>query len=130
MKKIFFSFVILIGVLAVSCKKENAVSPQGAVVGSQTINVEYRVISESGNVEVNYLKPDSQGEFELENETVHRTYYTINFEAKKGNQFMIEAFNVVAARKTVHVQIYIDGKLFKEAFSYDPSQKAIAQGNY
>jgi len=129
MKNLILSFSILVSVLAVSCKKENSIKPQNAAV-KKVIEVEYRITNESGSVEINYLKPNSEGKFEMENEKVNRTNYSINFEAEAGNTFMVEAFNVLPARKTVHVQIYINGNLFKEAFSYDPSQKAIAQGNY
>jgi hypothetical protein len=129
MKNLILSFAVLTSVLAVSCKKENTVKPQNASA-SKTVEVEYRITNESGSVEINYLKPNSEGKFEMENEKVNRTYYSINFEAKKGNTFMVEAFNTLPARKTVHVQIFINGELFKEAFSYDPSQKAIAEGNY
>jgi len=129
MKNLILSLVVLISVSAVSCKKENSVKPQN-VPASKTIEVEYRIINESGSVEINYLKPNAEGKFELKNEIIKRTNYSINFEAQSGNTFMVEAFNTLSSRKAVHVQIYINGNLFKEAFSYDPSQKAIAQGNY
>lgn len=129
MKKIFSLIVVLVSVLAVSCKKENAVTPQNSTA-TKKLAVEYRITSESGAVEISYLKPNAEGKFELETETVKRTNYSINFEAQSGNTFMIEAYNVLPSRKAVHVQIYINGKLIKEAFSYDPSQKAIAQCNY
>lgn len=129
MKNVILSLSILTSFLAVSCKKENNVSPQTSTTGT-TIHVEYRVQSESGNVEILYSQPNEDGVFETESETVNRTYYSINFDCKKGNYLMVEAANVLPARKTVHVSIYVNGNLFKEAFSYDPSQKAIASGNY
>lgn len=129
MKNLILSFSVLASTLMVSCKKENSVKPQ-TTPAQQTISVEYRIISESGNVGINYLKPNVDGVFVTENETVTRTNYSIFFEAKAGNKFMVEAYNTLPARKTVHVQIFINGNLLNEAFSYDPSQKAIAQGNY
>jgi predicted nucleic acid binding AN1-type Zn finger protein len=129
MKNIILYTSIIASISMVSCKKEDKVVPQSSTPTS-TINVEYRVTNESGNVEITYLKPDDNGTFESETETVSRTYYAINFTCKKGNLLSVEAANVLPARKTVTVQIFVNGVLFKEATSYDPSQKALAAGNY
>jgi len=131
MKNLILPLVVLSMVLTVSCKKENEVKPQSPVVTNSIIDVEYRVEAESGNFYVTYLKPNSEGKFEMETETIdRRTSFSVNFKAQSGNLFFVEAANVVAANKTVFVQLYINGILVKEGQSYNPSQKAVAQGNY
>lgn len=131
MKNLILYFVVLSMVLTVSCKKENEVKPQSPAVSNTIIDVEYRVEAESGNFYVTYRKPNSEGQFEIETETVTgRTVFSKSFKALSGNLFSVEASNVVAANKSVFVQLYINGVLVKEGQSYSPSQKAIAQGNY
>lgn len=129
MKNLILSFAVITSVLLVSCKKDNTTKPQTSSSVS-TIDVEYKILNESGSVTINYLKPNADGVFVTQTENVNRTNYSVHFTAKAGNTFMVEAFNNLPARKTVHVQILINGNVLDEAFSYDPSQKAIAQGNY
>lgn len=129
MKNLILSIAVITSVLLTSCKKENSIKPESPA-SVNTINVEYKIINESGSVTINYLKPNAEGTFVTVTESINRTNYSVNFTAKAGNTFMIEAFNNLPSRKSVHVQILINGNVLDEAFSYDPSQKAIAQGNY
>jgi hypothetical protein len=131
MKKVLFSFVVLISVLAVSCKKDNDLQPETpGAVAVKSINVQYKIVSESANVEASYLYPNADGKLEMRSETITRGDYSIDFKSTKGNFFSVEAHNVNAARKAVYVQIYIDGVLFQEGSSNSPSQQAVASGNY
>jgi len=131
MKKIILAFAVIVSITAVSCKKENDVQPQSpAVVTPVSINVEYKITSESANVEASYMFPNADGQLEMKSETVTRAAHSVSFSCTKGKFFYLEASNTAPARKTVHVQIYINGVLFQEASSSSPSQKAIASGNY
>jgi hypothetical protein len=131
MKKMFLSFAVIVGVLAVSCKKENEVKPQSSTPAiPKLINVVYKIESESANVEAKYMFPNADGKLELKSETINRTEHTVSFSYKTGNQFSVEAYNINPSRKTVSVQLYIDGKMVVEGTSYSASQKAIAAGNY
>lgn len=131
MKNLFLCFVVITSLLAVSCKKENEVKPQSSSPATpKTINIEYKMESESANVEVAYMFPNADGKLELKNETINRSEYSVSFSYKSGNLFSVEAYNVIPARKAVHVQIYVDGTMVMESTSNSPSQKAIASGNY
>lgn len=116
----------------VSCKKNNDVQPQTPVVAAVpvTINVEYKIVSESANVVVSYMYPNANGQLEMKSEDITRSEYSVSFSTVKGKDLYVEAANANPARKSVHVQIYVNGTLFKEASSSSPSQAAIASGNY
>lgn len=129
MKKLLLSFVVLISVFSTSCKKEENAKPQDPVA-PKTINVEYRIQCESGNVNVNYLAPNTSGVLEMKSETMSRTSSVVNFNFTTGHLFSVEASNVEPSHKVVQVQIYIDNVLFKEGSTTNPSVTAIAQGNY
>lgn len=130
MKNVFLCFAVIVSVLAVSCKKDQDVQPQTAAALPVSINVEYKITSESANVEAAYMYPNAEGKLEMKSETITRGEHIVSFASTKGNFFSVEAWNVIAARKAVYVQIYIDGVLFREASCNSPSQKAIASGNY
>jgi hypothetical protein len=129
MKKLLLSFVVLVSVFTTSCKKEEKVTPQDPIA-PKTINVEYRIQCESGNVNVNYLAPNTSGVMEMQSETMTRTSSVVNFNFSSGHLFSVEASNVAPSHKVVQVQIYIDNVLFKEGSTTNPSVPAIAQGNY
>jgi hypothetical protein len=134
MKNLFLSFAVIASVLAVSCKKDNDTKPNDCATPNTpapvSINVEYKIVSESGNVEVAYLFPNADGKLEMKSETIARTDYSVSFTAKKGNLLSVEAWNVMPARKLVNVQILVNGEIFQEASSNSPSDKAIASGNF
>ena len=113
----------------VSCKKETKVTPHDPAA-PKSINVEYRVQSESGMVNVTYVAPDASGKLVTQKVAVNRTTYSNNFNATNGNFFSVEASNINPSHKVVQVQIFIDGVLFKEGTTTDPTVKAIASGNY
>lgn len=129
MKKIFFGIAMFTMVTAVSCKKEDAVAPQNST-GNATIHVEYRISSESGKVNAEYLKPNSDGIFETEQEAISRNYYSVFFDTTPGHFLSVQASNVAPSHTSVQVEIYIDGQLKVQDITNDPSKKAIAQGNF
>lgn len=129
MKKLLLSFIVLTSVFVTSCKKEEKATPQDPIA-PKTINIEYRIQCESGNVNVSYLSPNSDGVLEMENETMNRTSSVVNFNFSSGHVFSVEASNVTPSHKVVQVQIFIDNVLFKEGSTSNPSVTAIAQGNY
>jgi hypothetical protein len=116
--------------LAVSCKKDNETLPASPASAPVAINVEYKITCESANIEAEYLYPNADGKLDLKSEFITRGEHSVSFKSTKGNFYSLEAWNVDPARKSVFVQIYIDGVLFKEGSSNSPSQKAIASGNY
>jgi hypothetical protein len=131
MKNLFFSFALLISVLTVSCKKETEVKPQGISATPSTINVEYRVQNQSGNVAVDYIMPnENTGELELKHAVLNRTEVSYNFNYQSGNTFSISASNVSPSHDVVQVQIYVNGVLRVENSTTNPAQSAIAQGNF
>lgn len=130
MKNFFLSLTVLVSFLAVSCKKDNNNQPAPAPVAPVSIDVEYKILSESGNVEASYMYPNASGSLEVKTETITRADHSVVFKSTKGNFFSLEAWNTIAARKSVYVQIYINGVLFQEGSCNSPSQKAVASGNY
>jgi hypothetical protein len=130
MKNIFLSFAVIISFLAISCKKDNNNQTAPAAEAPVSIDVEYKILSESGNVEASYMFPNSNGSLEIKTETITRADHSVSFKSTKGNFFSLQAWNTIAARKAVYVQIYINGVLFQEGSCNSPSQKAVASGNY
>ena len=131
MKNIFFSFTVLVSVLTVSCKKGTETKPQSVPVSATTINVEYRVQSQSGNVAVDYIAPNpNDGTLQLVHVELNRNVGSFSFNYETGNTFSISASNVIPSHDVVQVQLYVNGVLKVENSTTNPSQKAIAQGNF
>ncbi|HEY0031617.1 MAG TPA: hypothetical protein VGC65_12705 [Bacteroidia bacterium] len=129
MKTILFSFSLLVSVLTISCKKENEVKPQ-APEAAAIIDVEYRVACTSGSFVVDYLAPNSSGTLEMKHDEISRTEETISFSFKSGNRFVISASNAIPSHDVIQVQIYVNGVLKVENSTTNPSQKAVAEGNF
>ena len=127
MKNLFLSFAIITSLLTVSCKKENAVKPTSP---AKAINVEYRISSETSNLNIVYQYPDASGRLVSTQMAVNRTPLVISFSTNKGSFLSVQASNVNTSNKIVNVQIFVDGVLFQEATSIPPSQKAVASGSY
>lgn len=129
MKNTFFGIALLVGVTAVSCKKESA-SEAASPATPATMHVEYRVQDASGKVNVSYLAPSGNAVLEEVDEQVSRSYYSVEFDIEAGHHLSVEASNVAPSHSTVQVGIYINGELKVQDISNDPSHKAIAQGNF
>ena len=130
MKNLLVAFALLIGVLGVSCKKGGEAKPQPDAAIQKTINVEYRVQCPSGQANVDYLAPDTNGKLVSNHETVTRNSESITFSCPSGNFLSISASNGVPSHDVIQVQILVDGTVVAENSSTDPSSKAIAQGNF
>jgi hypothetical protein len=130
MKRLILSFALLTSVLAVSCKKENEVKPEGAPAAPGTVNIEYRIQSVSGHVNVDYIGTDAAGVLGMIHAEVNRTEESFKFSYNTGNSFSISASNATPSHDVVQVQVYVDGVLKAENSSTNPSQPAVAQGSF
>ena len=126
MKKLVVSLSILVSLFTVSCKKENTVKPQSDAA-IKTINVEYRISSQSGFLNASYIKATNEGKFVTVNEQVKGQYYTVDFTTTSGHLLSVEAENQVVSHRTVQVEIYVDGVKVKEGTS-SSQDKATASG--
>ncbi len=131
MKNLFFSFALLTSILTISCKKEIEVKPQVASSTATTNNIEYRVQNLSGQVAVDYIAPNpNTGVLEMVHVDLNRTDASFSFNYAKGNNFSISASNIIPSHDVVQVQIFVNGVLKVENSTTNPSQKAIAEGNF
>lgn len=129
MKNLILSIALLIGISAVSCKKEENTKPQTPAT-PRMIDIEYRIQSETGNLNASYLAPNTSGELEYETEVVDRNEYSIKFSIMSGQFLSVEASNVFQSHRTVQVELYINGGLVKQSISNSPSEKAGISGTY
>jgi hypothetical protein len=129
MKKVILLLVVFTGLTAVSCKKENKEGATSPAVPS-SMNVEYRISSESGSVNATYIIPGSNGQLEEKTVSINRNYETVNFDYTKGNYFSVEANNSIPSHKSVQVQLYINGVMVDQGVTTSASQNAIANGNF
>jgi hypothetical protein len=130
MKKSILAFAVLTSVLAVSCKKSDDVKPEGVASPAKIVDVEYRVQSVSGNVNVDYIGTDATGNLTMLHAQVNRTAESLHFSYASGNRFSISASNVNPSHSVVQVQVYLDGVLKVEGSTTDPSSPAVAQGSF
>ncbi|CAN5443925.1 hypothetical protein BH10BAC1_BH10BAC1_08830 [soil metagenome] len=130
MKKIFVCLALSASVLMVSCSKKDEVKPTNAPAVVTTINVEYRIVSASGLVGVDYIAPNAAGTLELMHMDVNRTEQTISFSYNSGYGFSVSAYNLNPSHDVVQVEIYVNGVLKTSASSTNPSQPAVAKGNF
>jgi hypothetical protein len=128
MKKLFVCLTVIVSLFTVSCKKGNEAQPQSPATADKTINVEYRISSESGLVDVNYIVA-KEDKFSTISEQVKGQYYTVNFTAKLGSFLSVDAGNQTISHRKVQVEIYIDGVKVKEGSSSSQA-RATASGVY
>ena len=132
MKNISVAFALLIGVLTVSCSKENEVKPQTAAAVPSTVNIEYKIQNLSGLVGVDYIAPNASGVLEVMHMDVNRTEQSISFSYTSTtiNAYSVTASNVNPSNDVVQVQIFVDGVLKAENSVTAPGQSAVAKGNF
>ena len=130
MKKIFVCLALSASVLMVSCSKKDEVKPTNAPTAVTTINVEYRITSVSGQVGVDYIAPNASGDLQVLHMDVNRTSESISFSYNSGNGFSVTAYNLNPSHDVVQVEIYVNGVLKTSASTTDPSQPAVAKGNF
>ncbi len=128
MKKFINLALILTTIAFVSCTKETI---SGPIVNSApvAITVEYRVFSESGHVNVQYTSFDN-GAVTTTSVLVDRTNFSYAFNWTSGQTLSVGAKNEMPSAKNVHVEIYVNGVLFKSAETSQPNTTAKAEGIY
>lgn len=130
MKKIFVCLALSASVLMVSCSKKEEAKPQNAPAAVTVLNIEYRISSVSGQVGVDYIAPNASGDLELMHMDVNRTEETISFSYNSGNAFSVSGYNLMPSHDVVQVQIYVNGVLKADASTTNPTQPAVAKGNF
>ncbi len=130
MKNLIIAFALLVSVLGVSCKKGNEPKPQCPAATVSNIDVEYRINCASGNASADYIAPNAAGKLEMTHTEISRTSQSISFSCPTGNLLSVSATNTMPSHNVVQVQIFVNGTMVAESSSTDPSQKAIAQGNF
>ncbi len=130
MKKIVICLALSASVLMVSCSKKDEVKPQNAPAAVTVLAIEYRIASVSGQVGIDYIAPNASGTLELMHKDVNRTEETISFSYNSGNGFSVTAYNLNPSHDVVQVQIYVNGVLKADASTTNPSQPAVAKGNF
>ena len=130
MKNLFCSIALLTSVLAVSCKKGNEAKPQNAAAAPTTLNIEYHISGASSDIAADYLVPNANGKLENVHEIINRSSKVISFTYSTGHLFSVSASNETPSHDVIQVEIYVNGTLVAQSSSTDPSQKAIAQGNF
>ena len=134
MKKITTLALILTVLSFVSCKKETTqptvVSTSTAtVIAPESINVQYRVTSASGNFNVEYVSLEDDKTVTTSVD-VKKMAFTYSFNWATKQQLSIRAFNSSPSSKEVLVEIYVDGVLFKSGLANAAGAIAVAQGVY
>ena len=132
MKNISVCVALLISVLTISCSKENEVKPQTAPAAAATIAIEYRISNVSGQVGVDYIAPNANGELETMHMDVNRTEQSIsfNYTSTTVNGYSVSAHNLMPSNDVVQVQIFVNGVMKAEHSVTAPGQSAVAKGNF
>jgi hypothetical protein len=131
MKKIIIAIALFIGVSTVSCKKEEVVQPMSTTtVAPEMLNIEYHIAGVSADMVADYLLPTANGELENVHEVINRSSKIIQFSYPTGHLFSVSAANKNPSHDVVQVEIYVNGQLVAQSSTSNPSQNAIAQGNF
>ncbi len=133
MKKITTLALILTIISFSSCKKK-AVEPVAPVttttpITEESINVQYRVSSESGNFKVEYISLEDNKVVTTSVE-VKKIAFAYSFYWTKKQNLSIKAYNVTPSGKEVLVEIYVNGVFFKSGSANAPGATAVAEGVY
>src|SRR5687767_7960083 len=128
MKKVAF-LILLAATVLTSCQKE-VIAPADPVI-LQDITVEYRVHSESGNVQVEMLIP-KQGSSALETQAlnVNRADYSYQFTTKSNVFLSLKSWNTNPSWKEITVEIFVNGNLFQSATLDHTTATASASGTF
>jgi len=133
MKKITTLALILTVLSFFSCKKETTqpvVSTSTATVKApESINVQYRVSSASGNFNVEYVSLEDE-KIVTTSVEVKKMSFTYSFGWTTKQNLSIKAFNSTPSSKEVLVEIFVDGVLFKSGSANAAGASAIAEGVY
>ncbi len=133
MKKITTLALILTIFSFSSCQKK-AVEPVAPVttttpITEESINVQYRVTSASGNFIVEYTSLEDN-KVETTTVEVKKIAFAYSFYWTKKQNLSIKAYNVTPSGKEVLVEIYVNGVFFKSGLANAPGAIAAAEGVY
>lgn len=133
MKKITTLALILTVLSFFSCKKETAQPVVSTSTANETapesINVQYRVSSASGNFNVEYISLED-GNIITTSVDVKKMAFSYSFNWTTKQKLSIKAFNSTPSSKELLVEIYVDGILFKSGSANAPGASAVAEGFY
>ncbi|HWY11464.1 MAG TPA: hypothetical protein VN026_09070 [Bacteroidia bacterium] len=133
MKKITTLALVLTIISFSSCKKKtpDPVAPITTTtpITDESINVQYRVSSESGNFKVEYVSLEDNKVVTTDVE-VKKIAFAYSFYWTKKQNLSIKAYNVTPSGKEVLVEIYVNGVLFQSGSANAPGATAIAEGVY
>lgn len=133
MKKLTTLVALILTVLSFSSCEKKTVQPTSTTTASSTpnesINVQYRVTSASGNFEVEYVSVDDD-EVKTVSVEVKKMSFTHSFTWTTKQNLSIKASNVSPSSKELLVEIYVDGVLFKSGSANAPGAVAVAEGVY
>lgn len=132
MKKIFNLALVLVTIVFVSCEKRTASptsSPSSTTTTPAAIQIEYRVSSESGQINVEYTALED-GVVSTFSKEINRINFSFSFDWVAGKNLSIKASNSTPSGKEVLVEIYVNNVLFKSGLANAPGTIAIAEGIY
>ena len=134
MKKITTLALILTILSFTSCKKktnEPIVAPvtTSTPITEESINVQYRVSSASGNFKVEYTSLEDN-KVVITTVEVKKIAFAYSFYWTKKQNLSVKAYNVTPSGKEVLVEIYVNGALFKSGSANAPGATASAEGVY
>lgn len=133
MKKIITLALILTIFSITSCKKESTepVAPitTSTPITNESINVQYRVSSASGNFYVEYISLEDN-KIVTTTVEVNKIAFAYSFYMNKKEKLSVKAYNVTPSGKEVLVDIYVNGALFLSGAANAPGAIALAEGVY
>ena len=94
------------------------------------INVEYVMLTPSADASADFIAPNANGVLEMQHVTLDRNTSSTKFTCPTGNFLSVTAANKTPSHIVVQVQIIVDGVVVAENSSTNPSQNAIASGNF
>lgn len=130
MKNVFV-FALLLAFISFSSCKKSAAAPESTttVPENNTIKVQYRVSAPSGQMNVQYTINEG-GEVKIITSTINRLTFSYSFEWNKGEMLSVLAKNTIPSDKSVTVEIYVNGTLFKTGQTNTSGGLASAEGIY
>lgn len=134
MKKLTAALALILTVLSFfSCEKKS-VQPTTTTTNptstpKESINVQYRVTSASGNFNVEYVSFEDE-EIKTTSADVKKMTFTYSFTWTTKQNLSIKAYNASPSSKELLVEIYVDGVLFKSGSANAPGAVAVAEGVY
>lgn len=133
MKNIISLALILTIVSFSSCSKKKNVAPAtttgstSTIADNEKINVQYRVTSSSGQINVEYITVED-GVAKTNTTKVNRYTFSYSFDWTKHKKLYVSASNTTPSSKEVVVEIYVNGELFRSGKANAAGAVASAEG--